>query len=237
MLFISGCSSKRDNDLSGFSSKQYSNTQGEHQNFQIVFPISEKWKTNYNAKVYEIEPFVLNIDFPNGWSIKEVDQSDAGVKPYHYLNHTLFSLVDVFDENSNCIGTIGYNIYASNSETDENPENIYSYIGIGNNYQFDVRNVYKVVQKNEKGDTAITDVLYSEAFFEGVDSSILKSIRKVDSDDSEYLLLNHEGFGVYYNKGILSYNRERLVYIAMEIDKTAITTEQLDVMAKSIVLE
>ena len=61
--------------------------------------------------------------------------------------------------------------------------------------------------KTETRVTAVTDVYYSAAVNDGKEKR---------------------------NKGIVSYNKDMLVYVAFEFDQDRITDEQLESMAKSI---
>lgn len=78
---------------------------------------------------------------------------------------------------------------------------------MGNDYHFDVRDTYKVINETETGVTAVTDVYYSAAVNDGKEK---------------------------HNKGIVSYNKDMLVYVAFEFDQGRITDEQLESVAKSI---
>lgn len=90
---------------------------------------------------------------------------------------------------------------------------------MGNGYKFDAQTkendgAYTPIATTDTGCTAITDVLYSESFMAGLG---LESKEKI-------------------NKGILSYNKDLLVYAAMEFDKDLVSDEVLNSIAESVVL-
>lgn len=215
--------------------------QNEYQSHEIVFPISEKGKTEDNAKIYAIDPFTLNIDLPKGWTTKEADQPVVSKYEPHYLNNGLFSLIDIFNDKNECIGTVGFNIYEPYEGEEENPESIYSFIALGTGYQIDVREAYMPIKTTDTGVTAISDVLYSESFLSGMlqseEDDLLKCIKKSPTPpDREYLLEVHDGWAMF-NKAVLSYNRDLKTYIAIELDVSVADEALLKTIAKSIVLE
>ena len=67
--------------------------------------------------------------------------------------------------------------------------------------------VFVISCGSSSGATAVTDVCYSAAVNDGKEK---------------------------HNKGIVSYNKDMLVYVAFEFDQDRITDEQLEGVAKSI---
>lgn len=88
---------------------------------------------------------------------------------------------------------------------------IYNQIALGNDYQFDVKNSYTVVKESDAGETATVDVYYSPVLSTTSDS---ESAPKT-------------------NYGILSYNSDKSVYVAFEID-SSISNETITYIANSI---
>jgi hypothetical protein len=169
----------------------------------ITFPVSDTEKTEFNEAIFAITPFDLSFELPDGWTTKEHQASEG------YALFLAWSKVDVFDTENQCVGIIGYDIYEPYPGAEEIPQAIYSQIALGNNYNYDVRDSYAVVNNTDSGATAVTDVYYSQSVNNGAEMS---------------------------NKGILSYNRDLQVYIAMEFDSALVTDEQINNIAASILI-
>lgn len=187
LLIFNGCSKKE-------------NPSGE--GVTVEFPLNDNGKTDYNAYIYDIEPFVLSFDLPDGWELRDS-------KPEDIFNlATLYTPLYFYDENEECIGVLGYNVYELYEGVEDDPRAIYGQIALGNNYQFDVRESYNAIKETENGVTAVVDVYYSASINDGVEK---------------------------YNRGIVSYNKDLLVYIAIEL-VSGITDEQILKIAESIVI-
>ena len=174
----------------------------------VTFPVSDKGKTEYNTAIYEIEPFALSVQLPEKWSYKEREPGS------NFDNHSAFieviwSVLDIYNENGERVGAVGYNTYEEYEGAENDPRAIYSQIALGNNYHFDVRDSYTVIKETDSGITATADVYYSASINNGIEMT---------------------------NKGILSYNRNLLVYIAMEFESALITDEQITNIAQSILV-
>lgn len=167
----------------------------------VTFPASDDGKTESNASVYEIDPFDMSLELPSGWKLKEWEQNQG----YDFI--TVFSKLLIYNENDECVGVIGYNAYELYEGAEDDTRAIYGQIALGNNYQFDVRNSYDIVNETGSVTTAVVDVYYSASINNGVEKT---------------------------NKGIVSHNRDFLVYIAAEFDNDMVTDEQVVSIAKSI---
>lgn len=171
--------------------------------FSVTFPTSTDGKDDNNAAVYEIQPFTLDFDLPQGWSL---DEHQDG------LEHSMmpaYTLVGLSNESGKMIGAIGYNIYDEYEGAEDDPRTIYNQIALGNDYHFDVRDAYEIVNEVPSGATALTTVYYSASVNDGVEKE---------------------------NHGIVSYNREYQVYIAIELSQEDTTVEQARLVAQSIIL-
>ena len=164
----------------------------------ITFPVNDG---EYNAAMYEIEPFDFYLSLPDDWTFREWGASNT------LALIGVFSKRTIFNENNECVGAVGCNIYEPYEGAEEDPRAIYNQIALGNNYHFDVRDSYKVVSETDSGKTATADVYYSANINNGAEKT---------------------------NKGIVSYNKDFLVYIAMEFDSEKVTDEQIASIAKSV---
>ena len=158
--------------------------------------------------VYQIEPFDISLELPEGWQI--VDRIADPTSPrLFFFCQLLFSPLSILDTDDNLVGMIGYNIYEPYEGAEDNPQAIYSWIALGNNYQFDVRTSYEVTEVSDWGKTAIVGVYHSPSVNQGTE---------------------------LYNYGIISYHDGLKVYIAAEILQEMATPEQVATLAKSIVI-
>lgn len=174
-------------------------------NLNVSFPFSDKGKTEFNTEIYEIDPFTVSMELPNGWTLGERESSEAFNGNLALLG--VWSTVDIYNENNKCVGAMGYNIYELYEGAEDDPRAIYNQIALGNNYHFDVRDSYTVVKEFEYGTTAITDVYYSANINNGVEMN---------------------------NRGIVTYNKNLLTYIAIEFASDKITAEQVENIASSL---
>jgi len=171
----------------------------------VNFPVSDKGKTEHNAAIYEVEPFTVSMELPNGWTLSERENPEAFNGNFALLG--VWSIVDIYNANNECIGAMGYNIYEIYEGAEDVPQAIYNQIALGNNYQFDEREKYTIVRETDYGTTATANVYYSANINNGEEMN---------------------------NKGIVSYNRDFLTYIAIEFAHDMITEEQLKNIAYSI---
>ena len=173
----------------------------------IVFPASDNGKTEYNARIYEVEPFTLTIQLPEKWSYNE--RAPGAEADNRIALDAVFSILDILNENGKHVGAVGYNSYEDYEGAEDDPRAIYAQIALGNDYHFDVRDSYTIVCETTSGATATADVYYSATM---------------------------NGSKEKNNKGIVSYNRDFHVYIAMEFDCDLVTDEQVHDIAASILL-
>lgn len=172
----------------------------------VIFPSGNDEVTDYNKAVLDIEKFTVSFRLPDGWHIEEKG-SDDNSKVYA----SVFSPHYIFDGSDNCVGLVGYNIIPQELSGEELiPNAIYNQIALGNDYCFDIREKYDVVSSSETGETALTEVYYSDVIT--------------------------EGNGEKYNKGILAYDSLLGAYIAFDIDSTAVTNGECTDIAESIKL-
>ncbi len=186
------------NDLKG-------TTEPEANNCQLTFPASDTEKTEYNKSIFEIKPFDIQFQLPEGWSLGDYD-----LQASNYLYSGVWSRVGIYDADGTCVGAVGYNIYDAGEVVEGEPMSIYHQVALGNDYQFNVRETYTVVKETEQYQTATTDVYYAPGFTEdiGEDGAI--------------------------NYGILMLAVDRAIYVAFEFDSAAISNDVFVDIAKSV---
>lgn len=168
----------------------------------LTFPVDDYAKTEFNTMVYAEAPFSVSLTLPDGWSVKKQEAVEDKFKLL-----PVFSKYNILNEDKVLVGVAGYNKYEVYEGAENEPAAIYNQIALGNDYHFDVRDTYKVINETETGVAAVTDVYYSAAVNDGKEKR---------------------------NKGIVSYNKDMLVYVTFEFDQDRITDEQLESVAKSI---
>ena len=173
---------------------------------QIAFPTSDTEKTDFNKDIFEVTPFNIQVAFPVGWSTGEFDSQTET-----YLYSGIWSRIAIYDEEEKCVGAIGYNIFDLDEESEDELMAIYNQVALGNDYHFDVKNSYTVVQKTDVGETATVDVYYSP---------VLATAPNSESTPRT-------------NHGILAYNSSALVYVAFEINDS-ISEETIASIASSV---
>lgn len=174
----------------------------------LFFPMSKFEKTEYNEAIFAVTPFPVDFLLPEGWTTRVSEDNETENNP-HLLSAGAWSRVDILDAEGKAVGCIGYNLYEPYEGEEDNPAAIYSQIGLGNGYQFDVREAYTPVAGSDCH-AAVTDVYYSAAF------------------------LGDQGGEERINRGILAYDSERHLYIAAEFVSGALTEDQLTTIAASL---
>ena len=173
---------------------------------QMTFPASDAEKTIFNKNIFEVTPFNIQVALPDGWFTGEFD-SQAET----YLYGGVWSRVAIYDKEENCVGAVGYNVFDLDEEAEDKLMAIYNQIALGNDYQFDVKDSYTVVQKTDVGETAPVDVYYSPVLVTAFNSENTPKI----------------------NHGILAYDGNALVYVAFEFDGS-VSDETITSIANSV---
>lgn len=172
-------------------------------NKYIPFPAYQVEKTTYNAHIYDIEPFRMYIDLPDGWEVRmppEEERSSLFFTPvYLYKDDTLMAIC-------------GYHIFEAIDETEIPREDyyqvIYSGIRLGSLYRWDD---YQPIVNSEYMETALANVYVVQA--DGMAAAA-----------SPTTVL----------PGILSYNKQLQVYVAVQFSSDTVTEEEREIIAKSI---
>lgn len=167
----------------------------------VSFPGDLSEKNEDNAAIFDIDTFSLSFVLPDGWT------TDFAADLRAYDCPGLFSKIGIWNDKGILAGIVGYNIY---DVTKDDPRAVYNQIALGNHYQFDVRDSYKVVKDTSTGTTARC-VVYRSAQMTGA--------QEVE------------------NYGIVSCNKKLGVYIAMELFSGELSDEQMTVLAESVRIE
>lgn len=220
ILFFCSCSSNKtafsEQDSSSLDSTQLPSNSSfptetssidskNYKSITLSFPNYESGIPSENAAVLETSPFEITLSIPCHWKTytPKDAEDDFSLMP-------LFSKIQLLDDNENVVGVIGFNTYEPYDGAEDEPRAIYSQIALGNDYQYNVRDRYDIIETHAEGVTAITDVEYASSVNGGTPKR---------------------------NTGILSYNRSKNVYIAIELFTDSVDLEQTESIAQSILWE
>lgn len=175
----------------------------------VVFPAYEE-SNGYNDAVMGVEPFEVALQLPQGWSIKSGAPLDG-----RYAAAGAWTVLEIYDDSGHKVGGMGYNLFDDGAEQEENPMAIYNQVALANHYAFLCREPdYQLWAETEQGKTALTTVYLSQMMSETL------------------------GFGSQERKhyGILSYDRDRNVYVAVELD-SSVERSQVQEIAESLAFQ
>lgn len=167
----------------------------------ISFPAYRDGRQDYNARIYDIDPFLMGLELPEGWSVQLPPPSERG---------TTFAFTPLWlyqgDEYAGSIGFNTFEVYP-----DVPPENfyrmVYNQLMLGSVLNWD--NSYTVVRDWGSGCAATVQIM--ERFTDG-------------------------GIGeTAYRPGILAYDQELLVYVAIDLENGRLSNEEVWRMAESLV--
>jgi hypothetical protein len=150
----------------------------------------------------DISPFTVTLTLPSGWSLTDTATEDA------FPIFPVLSKRGLSNAEEEAVGAIGFSPYEPVEGAEDDPRAIYSQIALGNDYKFNVRDMYTVIQENDDGETAITTVDYAASINNGAEKA---------------------------NRGIVAYNRDKRVYVAIELDSDSLSDEQAEAIAQSLV--
>ncbi len=144
----------RTQDVSDFIRSHLGTAGTEANTYQVQFPAHEFGKTEYNAQIFEIEPFTLQITLPEGWTLvipqgeQEAEQGGAGG----------FSPVLIY-EGDKLLGSICYNTFEIPQEGEYGIEHvaIYNQLMLGAHVNWN--NEYQPVTESETTCTATCKIL------------------------------------------------------------------------------
>lgn len=170
-----------------------------------IFPIGETGRNESNSIIYSITPFSVSCELPQGWKIQERMSTDKDF-PTLLSYSPLVSILNIYDENKNLVGAVGYTTYTSYEGDADALPIVYSSVRMGANYRFAMDDEFKVISKLPYGTVVVTDVIYQDG---------------ASADEKR-------------NNGILAYDRTRLIFIGFEFDSTYTDKATVEAIAKSV---
>lgn len=178
----------------------------------VSFPANQEGKDEYNAAIYNTEPFTLSVELPEGWTLGDAKEKGSVVGP----DGLLCTPVGIFREGEQ-VGTVGFNIYeeAEGVPPEQYYQVVYSAIRLGSVAFWNV-DPYQPLCQTANGETTLATVCYKdpEQMTEGKSAAEVPYIEE---------------------QGILSYDRERRVYVGFHFTET-LAQDELEAIAKSIAI-
>lgn len=166
----------------------------------ITFPAYREGREDYNAAVYDIQPFQLSIRLPEGWTVRVPPQAERRTS-YAFTPLWLY-------QGEEYAGSIAYNTFEI--YPDVPPENfyrmVYNQLMLGSVINWD--NEYTVVRDWGSGCSATVQIMESQV--SGVAG----------------LTDTHPG--------ILAYDRDQLVYVAIELENGRLSGQEVWDLAESL---
>ena len=178
----------------------------------VSFPANQEGKDEYNAAIYDTEPFTLSVELPEGWTLGDAKEKGSVVGP----DGLLCTPVGIFREGEQ-VGLVGFNIYeeAEGVPPEQYYQVVYSAIRLGSVAFWNV-DPYQPLCQAANGETTLATVCYKdpEQMTEGKSAAEVPYIEE---------------------QGILSYDRERRVYVGFHFTET-IEQDELEAIAKSVAI-
>ncbi|MBP1552070.1 MAG: hypothetical protein J6C04_07315 [Oscillospiraceae bacterium] len=159
----------------------------------------------------------ISLVLPEGWNFENRNIKVGEEPPYLTLDDNFSDVYDIFDDKRNNVGAFGFVSYNEQLGAENNLMAIYGAVALPNMYHFDVTENYTAVNKDDSGmwESAVTKVYHSPS-----------------------LVHNNGGLGdAVYGDGILSYSRECSDFIAIEFEENLFSKEELESIAKSVVIK
>ncbi len=180
--------------------------------FRVWFPSSFENRTEHSAAIYDIEPFKMSIELPEGCVITSDFEN-----PEDAL--TGFSPMDI-QLNGRSVGTADYNIFEIYPDSPPIHEGnfyrmVYNQLMLSNQGNWD--NDYTIVKQDETSENAVTKIYV-------IDPEVYGSGRTPEPEE------------ISYKPGILAFSTDLLVYVYISLDEGVFTDEQIKEIAESIVL-
>ncbi len=145
----------------------------------IIFPNHEFGKTNDNAEIYDIMPFIVNLQLPTEWSVKYPEKEEEAASG--------ISAVQIYS-NDKYVGNISYNIFEINLDTTEENfyRSVYSELMLGGMVTWD--NNYQELKHTDSSAVATCDVLVNSPNGQLTFPGILS----YNKDISAYIMISFE---------------------------------------------
>lgn len=163
----------------------------------ITFPAYREGREDYNAAIYDIQPFQVSLALPEGWSVRVPPAEDR---------RTSFAFTPLWlYQGEEYAGSIGYNTFEIYPDVPEETfyRMVYNQLMLGSTLSWD--NDYRVVRELEAGAVATVQIMEQR------------------EDRSTAL-----------RPGILAYDRDQLVYVAIDLENGRLSSHEVLELAASL---
>ena len=156
----------------------------------------------------------VGIHMPEGWSFESRNIQTNGHPEYLTLDDNFGDCFDIYNNKGENVGAMGVVSYTEYMGAENKLMAIYGAVGLPNMYNFDLNEHYIVADSDENGnwEKATTKVYHSP--------QLNRDLGKAEVTT--------------YGDGILAYNRECLVFVAMEFKEDYFSDGELKYIAQSL---
>lgn len=150
----------------------------------------------------------VSLSFPQGWDLRQRGgENGAELRPLDLsgMDET-YPVYDLYDAENRLVGAIGCRYYEPYEQDADSVAVVYSLLRLGSVYRFDTVSRYDVVRTQDTGNTAVTVVIFQDG-----------------ADDEPHT-----------NWGILSYDREKLCFLAMELNSSCVSEAEVYRIAQTL---
>lgn len=150
----------------------------------------------------------VSLSLPRGWDLRQRSaRKGADLRPLDLSGMDVtYPVYDLYDAEDRLVGALGCRYYEPYEQDADSVEVVYSLLRLGSVYRFDTVSRYDVVRTQDTGNTAVTLVVFQNG-----------------AEDEPRT-----------NWGILSYDREKLCFLAMELDSSCVSEAEVYGIAQAL---
>lgn len=153
----------------------------------------------------------VSISLPQGWDLQHRSKKNGiDLRPLGLTGmDETYPIYDLYDAEDRLVGALGCRYYEPYEQDADSVAVVYSLLRLGSVYRFDTESRYDVVRTQDTGNTAVTLVVFQNG-----------------AEDDPHT-----------NWGILSYDREKLRFLAMELDSSCVSEAEVYQIAQTLCIE
>ncbi len=170
----------------------------------------------YDRFNFTLNGYSTSVSFilPDGWSLKDRNIQVDEYPEYLTLDDVFGEVFDIYNDSNENVGAVGFVRYTEYLRDENNLMAIYGAVALPNMYNFDLREHYTAVNRDESGnwESATTKVYHSPQLNRDIGKEAITT----------------------YGDGVLSYNRECLTFVSFEFKEEYFGKDELEYIAKSV---
>lgn len=150
----------------------------------------------------------VSVSLPQGWDIQHRSKKNGvDLRPLGLTGmDETYPIYDLYDAEDRLVGALGCRYYEPYEQDADSVAVVYSLLRLGSVYRFDTESRYDVVRTQDTGNTAVTLVVFQNG-----------------AEDEPHT-----------NWGILSYDREKLCFLAVELDSSCVSEAEVYQIAQTL---